>query len=377
MKRALFCILFIFSAVLSFAQSEIKMIKAEAKIPNADRYCGTWEYENQDTLFVVTIKKITLHVIVEDVFGDGKNFVSNKDVLVGGYRFKVKDKFDDNYLMVKDRIPEELEISDLRLFGPRNHVLVRTVDVPNNPGIQMAIYNQNKNRKYGYTPGFMIEILRNGNMLWRWDYRQANKLSPEYDPYMEEYIQFPKFAEMTKTKEVSAQVPIENVPMVDYTPYCGTWQYVNKDTTFTVSFKEATLKRISPTEIVNKKILVGGYRLTVKGQFDDNYLMTSKIPSVLNFKVPSEPNYEGTSTKQYVYVWAQGFEGDTELEGTVHNQTKGCKYDYLPGFAIKILPNGKLQWYWRKSLANRLSPVELREAEYIQIPGHAEMTKIE
>lgn len=163
------------------------------------------------------------------------------------------------------------------------------------------------------------------------------------------------------------------IETVDYTPYCGTWQYVNGDTTLTVSFKVATIKtHYSPTKTVTKKQLVGGYRLTVKGKFDDNYLILSKIPSELNQKIPSEPNFEGSNPSNSVYVKAFGIKGAKELECQIF---KNRKYDYLSGFSLKILSPGKMLWHWNQKEANMLSEV-LREAKYIGIPGHAIMTKI-
>ncbi|MCQ2238047.1 MAG: hypothetical protein MJZ73_02300 [Bacteroidaceae bacterium] len=161
------------------------------------------------------------------------------------------------------------------------------------------------------------------------------------------------------------------IEWADYTPYCGTWQYVNKDTTFTISLKVVTLKRVESSGTITKKALVGGYRLTVKGKFDENHLMTSNIPSVINYKSVSELH-----TKNYVYIWATGYKNDPDIETCFFSQNKNRRYDFIPGFTMKKLTNGNLQWHWDQKEANSSSWDDPRLPQHIQIPGHAIMTKI-
>lgn len=178
---------------------------------------------------------------------------------------------------------------------------------------------------------------------------------------------------------VSAIAQNKVIESANYTPYCGTWQYVNKDTTFTVSLKEVTVRMIlSSSKTVIRKRIVGGYRLTVKGQFDDNYLFIDKIPSTIFYKLSRAPGYEGAVPANNVYVWADGEKGKNDLDCCLFNQNTRRKREFTPGFIIKILSNGKMKWHWDegKAFSSTSLAGEYLEKKDIIVPGHAVMTKI-
>ena len=171
---------------------------------------------------------------------------------------------------------------------------------------------------------------------------------------------------LTILPSVKAQGYLETA---DCSQLVGTWKYEHADTTFTIYLTTTKEIFVSGRSI---NWLTGSYRLKVKGKFDDNHIVKSKIPKKIYQKYDQKIN---PSTGVYL----QGVSRVKDSAGLDYYEARIPRTDkWLVGITIKRLSNGTLEWRFVPEIEDRYRATNGKVCDYrMSAPKYALLHKID
>ena len=150
--------------------------------------------------------------------------------------------------------------------------------------------------------------------------------------------------------------------------YIGTWRAEKGDTTFTIKLvKGETLHKGSTIKIL------GGYSVSVKGQYSDDYLKinTHRVDGI---KCP----------EQNIYITSSYFSYSPESIGLIFFDQRKNQFDGngIPGGRIKYISKGKIRWILNENFGIWINIEGDENAEEVHpigfsVPTDIIMTRVE
>ena len=159
---------------------------------------------------------------------------------------------------------------------------------------------------------------------------------------------------------INAQVSLDD--------YIGTWRGEKGDTTFTIKLVQGeTLHKGSTVKIL------GGYSVSVKGQYSDDYLKinTHRVDGI---KCP----------EQNIYITSSYFSYSPESIGLIFYDQRKKHFDGngIPGGRIEYISKGKIRWILNENFGIWIIIEGDENAEEVQpigfsVPTDIIMTRVE